>query len=194
MAQYFITEYYVKTATTVSANVDAKSISPHLATSSDMFIKKILKNSDGSNTFYDYLLSAYISQTLTSDELTLVGYIKPALAWRVASNTTSALYSQITNKGPQLQNGDNSTQVQNSDLYYLINTLEKNAEFYQQELVDYMTKFKLLYTGYTGSIGLVDQYDSGVGIYPEGRGGCSCGLNYGRGCTCGRSIGYGNYF
>jgi len=186
MAYFFVNEAYVKTATTVSANVDAKSIYPHLAPASDMFIKKILKQSDGSNWYYEYLLSAYTTQTLTTDEITLVSYIRPALAWRVATMASSALFSQITNKGPQLQSGDNSSSVDNSALYYLVNSLEKNAEFYAQELVEYLRLNYSLYPLYTGSYcngALTDQFDSGVASYRDSI--CYCGRVYGY-CTCGR--------
>lgn len=188
MAQYFVTEYYVKTATTVSNNVDPRSISPQLAVSSDMVIKKILKGCDGSNSFYNSLLASYVAQTLTPDEIELVGYIRPALAWRVAYNTTSSLFAQITNKGPQTQNGDNSAAPDNSGLYYLLNTLQRDAEFYQQELVEYLRHNKGLYTGYTGSYcDLDNQYDAGIGIYEDG---CRCGRNLGY-CSCSR---YGGYY
>lgn len=185
MATYFVTENYIKTATTVSNNVSAQALSPLLAPSTDMFIKRILRQADHTNSFYDYLLAKYIAQTLTADEIVLVSYIKPALAWRVAANATSSLFAAITNKGPQLQSGDNSASVSDNSLYYLINDLTKMSEFYQQELVEFLRLNKSLYPTFTGSYcdgGLNDQFDSGVALYREG---CTCNRYYGGACGCG---------
>ena len=124
--------------------------------------------------------------------------IKRAFEFFEAEKITNDLLIQILKlnfaKNKCISMNDEKTLEQNQ---ILINTLEKNAEFYQQELVEYLRQYGVLFTGYTGTYcsGLSDQYDSGVGIYPEGRYSCSCGRNYGFGCRCGGgSIGYGNYF
>ena len=103
---YFITENYLKTNTPITANVDVTDVTPYIATQSALRIQPIL-----GTTFYNHLLAAYNAQTLTNDEITLVEFIQPVIAWRSAEDAVFGLSYQLKNKGLQTQNGDSENQA-----------------------------------------------------------------------------------
>lgn len=141
---YFISEQYLKEFTPISANVDPKSIITSVPAVQDMYIQDLL----GSN-FYNYLWAKYVAQTLNSDEEVLVEKIKPALAYRAAEQVVPFLATLITNKGPQYQNSDNSTNADLNGMRYLRKELQNKAEFYEERVVRYLTKNASLFPEYT---------------------------------------------
>ena len=144
MAIYFISEQYLKANTAISALVDPADIAPQIPAAQDMWTQDIL----GSN-FYNYLWNAYSAQTLTTNEITLVEKIKPALAWRCAEMTVPFLNYKISNKGMQTQNGDFSNSVTLEELRYLRHELKNNAEFYEERLIKYLCDNGNLYPQYS---------------------------------------------
>lgn len=162
---YFVSEYYIKTATTISQNVDIKDVYPNIGPASDMFCAVVLTEG-----YYNQLLSAYTAQALTADEITLVDKIKPAIAWRAAEMSLPFLSTQTKNKGPQTQSGDFSNSISREDMTYLRNELDNRAQFYEQRLVEYLRCNKDLFSGFPGYSGnnLSDRFDSGVAGYNDG--------------------------
>jgi len=130
---FFVSETYIKTITALSANIDVNQIMPFVGTYQDMYIQDTL----GSN-FMDYLLNAYSAQTLNTDEIELVTKIKPALAWGAADMCLPSLTYRATPKGPQLQFGDNSTQITIDEFKYLRNEFRAKSEFYMERLKTYL--------------------------------------------------------
>jgi hypothetical protein len=49
------------------------------------------------------MLTAYNAQTLTPDEVDLVEFIQPVIAWRSAEDAVFGLTYQLKNKGLQTQ-------------------------------------------------------------------------------------------
>tara|TARA_R110002050_G_scaffold32264_3_gene83122 strand:+ start:5668 stop:6171 length:504 start_codon:yes stop_codon:yes gene_type:complete len=140
----FITEDYIKKYTPLSQNISAKDIYSNVLVASDLHTQPLL----GTN-FYNYLLTKYDNKTLSDDEIKLVEYIQPSLAYRSASMTLPFLNFQIKNKGIQTQNGDNSDSVDKSVVSYLKNELDNRAEFYEKRLINYLCDNKDLYPNYT---------------------------------------------
>jgi hypothetical protein len=144
MATTFIGETYLRETIPFNGNVDMNDLTPHIIVAQEMYIQPLL----GTN-FYNYMISKYSGQTLTTNEEVLMGYIKPVLAFKVGSLSLSFLTYSIKNKGPQTQSGDNSASVDRGVLSYLLNEMDNRFEFYSQRLVNYLDDNSSLFPGYT---------------------------------------------
>lgn len=140
MAVYFITENYLKNNTPITKNVDVNDVTPYIATQSDMRIQSIL-----GTYFYEYLLSAYNAQTLNSDEEDLVEKIQPVVAWFSAVDAVFGLSYQLKNKGVQVQFGDYSTNVSQSEIAFNMDHYEQKAHFYEKRLTNWLLDNKDLF-------------------------------------------------
>lgn len=131
---YFLTPNYVITTTNVGRSVDQTMITPVIATSADMWVRSIM-----GTEFYQYLLVEYNNQTLNASETILVSdYIKPAVAWRTASEVVIDSSIQIRNKGAQKQTGDYSNDADFSQLGYITKNTQQKAMFYENRLSVYL--------------------------------------------------------
>ena len=130
---YFVTENRVKDFTLVLGNVDAKLINPLIPTISDMRIKDYL-----GTLFYDDLLDKYNAQTLSSDETEVVSIIQSAILWRAAEEVALTSSYQITNKGPQQQNGQNSLPPSDSAIGMISKHYAQKAEYYESRLINHL--------------------------------------------------------
>lgn len=137
---YFITENYLKTNTPITANVDVTDVTPYIATQSALRIQPIL-----GTTFYNHLLSAYNAQTLTPDEIDLVEFIQPVIAWRSAEDAVFGLTYQLKNKGLQTQNGDYSASVSRSEVAFGMEHYAQKASFFEQRLIRWLLANKNLF-------------------------------------------------
>lgn len=144
---YFVTLAWLKAYTPVSANIDETLIFPFVPTSSDMWIQPIL-----GTYFYQDLLAKYNAQTLNPDEVDLVEVIKPAIAWRTASEAPIGLTFQLKNKGLQTQNSDNSESVDLADAEAVELKYVKKAEFYENQVKKYLYKNKDLFPEYLSDL------------------------------------------
>ena len=130
---YFITETYLKTNTPITANVDVTDVTPYIATQSALRIQPIL-----GTTFYNHMLNAYNTQTLTPDEIDLVEFIQPVIAWRSAEDAVFGLTYQLKNKGLQTQNGDYSASVSMSEVAFGMEHYAQKASFFEQRLIRWL--------------------------------------------------------
>lgn len=130
---YFLTEERIKDFTTVLGNVDAKLISPLIPAIADQYIK----TRTGSHFFND-LLSKYNSQSLNSDEEELVTMIQNSLMWRVAGEIMISSATQITNKGPQEQYGQESVAASVQKTGRSSKLYSDKADFYDKRIVNYI--------------------------------------------------------
>jgi len=130
---YFITETYLKTNTPITANVDVTDVTPYIATQSALRIQPIL-----GTTFYNHMLNAYNNQTLTPDEIDLVEFIQPVIAWRSAEDAVFGLTYQLKNKGLQTQNGDYSASVSRSEVAFGMEHYAQKASFFEQRLIRWL--------------------------------------------------------
>lgn len=137
---YFITETYLKTNTPITANVDVTDVTPYIATQSALRIQPIL-----GTTFYNHMLNAYNTQTLTPDEIDLVEFIQPVIAWRSAEDAVFGLTYQLKNKGLQTQNGDYSASVSRSEVAFGMEHYAQKASFFEQRLIRWLLANKNLF-------------------------------------------------
>lgn len=144
---YFVTENYLKNQTPITANVDVTDVTPFIKTQSDMRVQPIL-----GTYFYKYMLTGYNAQTLNNDEETLVTYIQPVVAWRSAEDAVFGLSYQLKNKGLQMQNGDYSTSVSQSEVAFAQDHYAQKASFYETRLFNYLKENKDLYPEFTSDL------------------------------------------
>ena len=95
------------------------------------------------------MLTKYNAQTLDNDETILVNKIKPAVAWRAASDCVLGLTYQLKNKGLQKQNGDNSESVEQSEVGFVMRHYEQKAEFFEAMVRKYLLKNSETFTVFT---------------------------------------------
>lgn len=153
-----ISETYIRENTIFNKNVDAQDIANNIGVSQDMFLEPIL-----GTTFYNSIEAKYSAQTLSANEVILMTYIKPMLAWRAAEMTLPFLTWNVKNKGPQTQRGDNSDPIDQSTFFYIKKEITNRAEWYAQRLERYLTLSGYLFTDYvvTGNVDLTPDHDSG---------------------------------
>jgi hypothetical protein len=144
---YFVTEAYLKSTTNVGQNVDMQNVTPLIQTAADMWVRSIL-----GTYFYNYLLTGFNAQTLNADEIILVGYIKPAVAWRTASDTVFNTSFQVKNKGVQTQSGDFSASPDFKSVSFIAHQTREKSEFYDNRLNEYLCENKALYPQFTSDL------------------------------------------
>lgn len=143
---YFCTESWIKNNTPITENVDMTDVMPWMKTAAEMWVQPIL-----GTYFYNDLLTKYNAQTLSADEIILVGMIQPAIAWRAASDVVYGLSYQLKNKGIQTQNGDFSESVELNEVQFGMAHYRQKAEFYEDLIIKYLKENKGLYPNFTST-------------------------------------------
>lgn len=138
--KYFVSETYLKTNTSITANVDIVEILPLVKNAADMWSRSIM-----GTYFYKYMLDGYTNQTLTPTELDLLEEIQPAVAWRASADAVIELSYQLKNKGLQTQSGDFSQSPETKAIMFNHNHIEQKAEFYENRLYTYLKDNKDLF-------------------------------------------------
>ena len=144
---YFITETYLKNNTPITKNVDVKDVTPYIRPASDMRVQSIL-----GSYFYEYLLTEYNAQNLSTDEETLVEKIQPVVAWRAAENAVFGLSYQLKNKGVQVQFGDYSQNVSQGEVAFVMDHYGQMAAFFEKRLINFILENKDLYPQFTSAL------------------------------------------
>lgn len=154
---YFLTNQRLVDFTTVLGNVDIKLFAPLIPSAADQWIKPRT-----GSYFFDELLTKYNAQSLSTEEEKLVGLIQNSLMWRVASEVVLTSSSQITNKGPQEQNGLNSAPSDITKIGMLTKHYGAKADFYDSRIVNYLWSNKKLHPSFTDRLNM----DCDVDLYP----------------------------
>ncbi len=144
---YFVTKQYLETNLPVSSNADVNDYLFNVKTAADMYARSIL-----GTYFYNDLLTKYNAQTMSADELTLLEYIQPAIAWRAASESVITLSYQLKNKGVQTQSGDFSANAEFKELMFLVHHYADRGSFYDNRLFTYLVDNKSLYANFTSDL------------------------------------------
>jgi hypothetical protein len=143
---YFITETYLKVNTPITANVDVTDVTPYIATQAALRVQPIL-----GTTFYNYLLGQYNNTLLTPDEIDLVEFIQPVIAWRSAEDAVFGLTYQLKNKGLQTQSGDYSASVSRNEVAFGMEHYAQKASFFEQRLIRWLLANKNLFPLFTST-------------------------------------------
>ena len=137
---YFITETYLKVNTPITANVDVTDVTPYIATQAALRVQPIL-----GTTFYNYLLTQYNNTALNPDEINLVEFIQPVIAWRSAEDAVFGLTYQLKNKGLQTQSGDYSASVSRNEVAFGMEHYAQKASFFEQRLIRWLLTNRALF-------------------------------------------------
>ena len=84
------------------------------------------------------MLTQYNAQTLNPDEVDLVEFIQPVIAWRSAEDAVFGLTYQLKNKGLQTQSGDYSASVSRSEVAFGMEHYAQKASFFEQRLIRWL--------------------------------------------------------
>lgn len=130
---YFVTEDYLKSQTPITKNVDVQNIAPWVRPACDTRISPIL-----GRYFMKHLLTAYNAQTLTAEEITLMEYIQPCVAWRAASMAVYGISRPLKNIGIQQLDSENSRAVSLEEITFAMEQYSQMATQYQRNLSEYL--------------------------------------------------------
>ena len=181
---YFITETYLKVNTPITANVDVTDVTPYIATQAALRVQPIL-----GTRFYNYLLTQYNNTALNPDEINLVEFIQPVIAWRSAEDAVFGLTYQLKNKGLQTQSGDYSASVSRNEVAFGLEHYAQTASFFEQRLIRWLLTNRALFPQFISPTNL------DTDLRPMFNN-CSCITQYNNVCNglCGnlRENGYNN--
>ena len=144
---YFLTETRLRELTPINLNVDTQDIIFNIRNISDMYIKSIL-----GTYFYNDLLTKYNNQTMSSDELLLLDYIQPSIAWGSCAESVITTSYQIKNKGVQTQTGDFSANAEYKENMFLVHHYQDKRDFYLNTLKNYLKENKELYSNFISDL------------------------------------------
>jgi hypothetical protein len=130
---YFITESWLEKNTPITANVDVTDVTPWIQVNAENWVRKII-----GTYFFNDLLTKYNAQTLSADEMVLVDLMKPAIAWRAASDAVFGLSYQLKNKGLQQQSGDYSSEAELNEVQFAMQHYADKAGIYEGAIYDYL--------------------------------------------------------
>ena len=133
--QSFVTEYYLKSFTPISQNVDITEVTPHLETVELINTRELI-----GKPLYDDLKTKFINQTLDANEIQLVDLLKRGISYRATAECIPFLSMKITSKGVQTLRGDYSETPGLNSIKYLKAELENKAEYYEQRVIEYLCK------------------------------------------------------
>jgi hypothetical protein len=92
-------------------------------------------------------------QTLDAAETILVQeYMKPAIAWRAATETIVTTSYSIRNKGIQSQSGDFSASPEYKAIMFTYHHYSDKADYYDQQLIDFLKENREEYPAFMSDL------------------------------------------
>lgn len=130
--------------TALGGNVDTDKFIQFVKIAQDIYIQNYL----GTQLFVK-LKTDIENSTLANPYLDLlVNYVKPMLIhWAMVEYLPFAAY-QIANKGMYKHNSENATNVEKSEVDYLVEKERSIAQHYTQRFIDYMSTYNYLFPEY----------------------------------------------
>jgi len=129
----FVSEAYLKSFTPISSNIDVSELISHLEAVELMWTREIT-----GLQLYDDLKAKFIAQSLSADEITLVGYLKQHIAYRSASEAIPFLNVKMVAKGPSKLRGEFSDPASLKDVQWLQSSLMNRAEYFEERCKAYL--------------------------------------------------------
>lgn len=131
---YFVTTNYLKSLTPTNNNVEDNEIVPVIKTSAEFKVKSYI-----GTYFFSDLLIKFNDQTLNAAEEILVQeFMKPAIAWRAASETILNTTYSLRNKGLQQSSGDFSNSPEFKIVSFMYHHYTDKADYYDRKLCDFL--------------------------------------------------------
>lgn len=135
--------------------VQAKEVLPYLGTKLDAALKTKIQNN-----------------TLTGNYQTLVvDYIQPALVQFVFAQMAYVLRVRFSNNAVSVPSSEQGNPASREDIKPVVDTATHIAEFYREQMVDYLLYNTALFPEYNTNTGpdivpTVRNYFSGINVYP----------------------------
>lgn len=152
----------VKSFTETNSNVDEQLLLAGVQVAQDLGLQNLLGTS-----FYQHMLDAAQSNTLTPQETTLLqDYIQPYLLWRATWESLPTLWMRVMNKSVIVGQTEQGVPVDKSNLTYLRQIHESRYEFYAQRMMDYIRNnpsYYPLYFAYTSTDGMAPAQENYYG-------------------------------
>lgn len=147
----------LKENTSISENVDPKSLLPYLQSAELMHIIPIIGEA------LDTELKKHITgNTLTGDNHTLVyEYIIPASAYASWLDSSTFMHIKTTNKGLVHQFSDNSNNIDYESFSHYRQSIRDKLTFFERRLKEYLDKNKSKYPKYRPDNDECDDKDNG---------------------------------
>jgi hypothetical protein len=145
MSQFisFVSEQFLKSITPISTNVDMSELTCHLEITELLWTREIT-----GLQLYDDLKTKFIAQTLSAEEITLVGYLKQHIAYRAASEALPFLNVKMVAKGPSKLRGEYSDPATLKDVQWLQSSLMNRAEYFEERCKAYLCNNSSLFPLY----------------------------------------------
>jgi hypothetical protein len=137
-----VSEAYLKTVTAIAGNIDVDDLKPFIVETQNNRVQELL-----GKKFYDYLVGKTLAE-LTTNERTLIEYIRPYLAWYIVYDALPFIHYKIKNKGVVGGVGETVERAGLNELKYLRTECENKAEGYGQRLQDFLWKNRADYDYY----------------------------------------------
>lgn len=134
MGVLLVSSAKLKAFSQVNDNVDDALLLSSIQISQDIGLQTLL-----STTFYEHILNAVQTNTLTAAENTLLqDYIQPYLLWRSVWEALPTIYMRIMNKSVIIGQTEQGNPIDQKQLTYLRNIHQDRWGFYAQRLMDYI--------------------------------------------------------
>ena len=143
----------VKQFTNVNENLDEALLLPNIQIAQEIGLQTLL-----GTKFYNHILSAAETSTLTAAETTLLEeYISPYLLWQAVYEALPSIWMRMMNKSVSIGESPNAKSVDKGDMSYLRNIHQQRSEFYSQRMQDFLVYRQ-------GDYPLYFQYNAGDGM------------------------------
>jgi hypothetical protein len=138
----FITVQTLQDRTGISNAIDPAKVTPMIKLTQDIFLRPAL-----GSALYSRLQAGVLASNLTTAETTLLNnYVTDCLVWGTMANLPMALGYQFFAKGPLQKTSENSNAPVKNELDSITQYYQNFAEFYKQELINYL---KTNYTSFS---------------------------------------------
>jgi len=146
MTALFIKDEDLKRNTILDGNVDTDKFKPYVKIAQEIHIQNYL-----GTDLYKRLQTGIISDDLTANEETLIGYIQNALIhWAAVDYLPFAAYT-VGNGGIYKHLPENAVQVEKDEVDRLVQAERDFAQYYTQRMIDYLCDNSTLYPEYSSN-------------------------------------------
>lgn len=164
----FISVQYLRDNSIINDNVDAKVLLPIIRMAESKYIQQVI-----GTTLYNKLVTDANSGAISGNyQILLEDYVIPTLVQYSVYEAVPFLNYKVRNKSISKQQSDDSTAADLSELSYLRDNILNTAEFYSEQLIQYLRTSGLFpeYTTWTngGIAPQIDGYFNGYHIPKKG--------------------------
>ena len=161
----FISVEYLKENTPIQSNVGEKILNQSILEVQELELEPIIGKTAYQRLSNEILSGATISgYTIPEADVEFLQYVKPFMLYATLINSYNQLHYQVSNKGVQKLQDDNSTIADKSDIDALRSSYTAKKDAYKKRLIDYMATDEDDTTGDTDACAASDTTFSFTGI------------------------------